>query len=256
MLVLISPAKKLLTQWQSYSGITTVPELHQQSAILIEIMKQKSVEEIASLMDLSNDLAQLNYERYQSFVSDDPAMAQSYPAVLLFQGDVYQGLRAQDWDNETLCYAQQHLGILSGLYGLLRPLDVIQPYRLEMGTRLQNPSGKTLYDFWRSALTGLINQHLQTHRYKILVNLASTEYFSAVNVKELAHPVLTVNFYERKNGVLKMIGIHAKKARGTMAKYLMQHRVDDVTGIQHFSELGYQYHPQTSSDVHLDFVRD
>ncbi|TAL59595.1 MAG: peroxide stress protein YaaA, partial [Legionella sp.] len=180
---------------------------------------------------------------------------QSYPAIYLFQGDVYQGLQAANWDQPTIGFAQDHLAILSGLYGLLKPLDRIQPYRLEMGVHLKNSNGNTLYDFWQKTVTKTLKQQLQAQKNPILINLASSEYFKAVNPKALGYPVLTINFYEQKKEGLKMIGIHAKKARGTMAKFLMEQQIDDVAGIKDFKELGYRYSKELSTDEHLDFVR-
>lgn len=255
MLVLLSPAKKVLNAWQPFTSKTTTPRFLGNSKVLVDIMKGKSVSDIAHLMDLSNDLATLNYDRYQHMDLEHQDLNQLYPAVLLFQGDVYQGLKASTMSESTLDYAQQHLGILSGLFGLLRPLDLIAPYRLEMGTRLENPKGKSLYDFWRDILAEAINLQLKDDKHPVVINLASSEYFSAVDLKRLKYPVLTINFYEQKNGQLKMIGIHAKKARGTMARYLMEHRINTIDGIQNFDELGYRFNPETSSDMHLDFVR-
>lgn len=250
MLILLSPAKKLLKTTKPYTGQTSHPGFLDKTKILVNIMQSKSVAEIANLMDLSQDLANLNFERYQHFNSNE-----AYPALFLFQGDVYQGLEAKTWDQETVNYSQSHLRILSGLYGLLKPLDTIQPYRLEMGIRLENPAGKTLYDFWQETIAQELNQQLAVQKNPFVVNLASTEYFKAVNAKQLNYPVITINFYERKNGELKMIGIHAKKARGVMAKFLVQQRIDIQEKLKTFCELGYEYHPETSSATHLDFVR-
>jgi len=250
MLTILSPAKKLLNIDTPYEGTSTTPLFSDKTKQLAKIMKSKSVEEIASLMDLSKDLAELNYTRYQSFASAD-----SYPALYLFQGDVYQGLQSKSWAPDTVAYSQSHLRILSGLYGLLHPLDCIQPYRLEMGVRLENPAGKNLYVFWQESITRTLNQELETQRNPVLINLASTEYFKAVDEKKLNYPVVTINFYEKKNGALKMIGIHAKKARGVMAKFLMEHQIDDLEQLKKFDELGYQYHEATSSEKHFDFVR-
>lgn len=183
-------------------------------------------------------------------------MSHAYPALFLFQGDVYQGLDAKNWDQKTLHYAQDHLRILSGLYGLLKPLDAIQPYRLEMGTRLENPAGKTLYDFWKHAVTHALNQQLAEQKNPVLINLASIEYVKVVDEKTLDYPIITINFYEKKNDRLKMIGIHAKKARGAMARFLMQHQSENLSCLKEFKELGYKFHAPTSSERHFDFVRN
>lgn len=255
MLTLISPAKKLLPETKPYSDQVSVPRLIDQANQLAQLMKTKSVEEIAQLMKLSPDLAKLNYGRFQEFVISKPSLNQCYPALFLFQGDVYQGLQATEWQQDDLTFAQSHLGILSGLYGLLKPLDEIQPYRLEMGVRLNNPQGTTLYQFWRENITGLINDQLATHKQPVLLNLASTEYFKVVDQKRLNYPIVTINFYEQKKHEVKMIGFFAKKARGLMARYLIQNRIEDLEQIKDFKEQGYSFNSNTSSTHHLDFIR-
>ncbi|KTD00827.1 peroxide stress protein YaaA [Fluoribacter gormanii] len=256
MLILLSPAKKLLNSSKPYFGTTSNPMFVDKTNTLVKLMKSKSVADIAALMDLSNDLAELNYKRYQDFCLDDKESSHAYPALLLFQGDVYQGLKAASWEQSTIDYSQNHLRILSGLYGVLKPLDNIQPYRLEMGVHLQNPAGKNLYDFWQKTITDALNQELAAQKNSVLINLASNEYFKAVDAKGLNYPIITINFYEKKNDQLKMIGIYAKKARGTMAKFLMQNQFDDLERLKQFNELGYTFHESTSTDNHLDFVRD
>lgn len=255
MLTLISPAKKLLSISKPYSGAVTQPYFTAQTKDLVHIMKTKSMADLARLMDLSADLAKLNYDRYQSYSLNQAPVNTSYPALLLFQGDVYQGLQAKSWSQEDIDYAQSHLGILSGLYGLLKPKDLIQPYRLEMGVRLENPKGHTLYDFWKDKITSYLNEQLFSHKNPLLINLASKEYFKAVDEKKLNHPVLTVNFYEQKNNEVKMIGIYAKKARGMMAKYLIQNRVDQVEQMKQFNESSYCFNESLSTPQQLAFVR-
>lgn len=256
MLILLSPAKKLLTDLKSYTGATTTPSFLDKTLVLAHLMKEKTINEIVALMDLSQSLAELNYTRYQHFNFKDEKSPNSYPALFLFQGDVYQGLNAASWDKKTVDFSQNHLRILSGLYGLLKPLDTIQPYRLEMGVGLKNPEGKNLYDFWKDTVTDALNKQLAAQENPILINLASSEYFNAVDETRLKFPICTINFYERKNDKMKIIGIHAKKARGTMAKFLMQNQFDEIGQIKNFNELGYQYHESTSDDTHLNFVRD
>lgn len=251
MLTILSPAKKLLTKSKPFVGQLTSPELMDKASTLIEIMQSKTQAEIAQLMGLSKNLAVLNYERFQQM----GAQEDSYPALFLFQGDVYQGLQASSWEQNTVDYAQSHLRILSGLYGLLKPLDVIHPYRLEMGTRLGNPSGSTLYDFWKKILTEALNKQLKEQNNPILINLASNEYFKAIDEKSLNYPIVTVNFYEQKDNALKVIGIHAKKARGAMAKFIMQNQIDNLKEIESFTDLGYQFNNKSSNSHHLDFVR-
>lgn len=256
MLSLISPAKKLLTNFKSFPGTTTSPEFLDEAESLIKLMQTKSLADIAGLMDLSPALAQLNFDRYQNFYFKQSPLDASYPALLLFQGDVYQGLQAKTLSSDDFTYAEEHLAILSGLYGLLRPMDSIQPYRLEMGVKLQNSKGANLYDFWSEKLTAYLNKQLASHKNPVLINLASTEYFKAVQQKKLTYPIVTVNFYEQKNNEVKMIGIYAKKARGLMARYIVQQRVDDLAQLKQFSEQGYRFNEQRSTEFHLDFVRE
>lgn len=256
MFTLLSPAKKLLPITKPFPNETTEPVLMNRALLLAKIMKSKTSEDIAQLMDLSRDLAVLNYDRYQRFQCADVSVLDSYPALYLFQGDVYQGLQAKTWNYEDIIYSQSHLGILSGLYGLLKPLDRIQPYRLEMGVQLSNPQGKNLYDFWREPVTAALNEHLANDPNPVLINLASSEYFKAIDIKKINCPVVTINFYEHKNNQIKMIGIYAKKARGLMAKYLMHNRIDSVDGIKQFNDTGYRFNESSSSAHHLDFIRD
>lgn len=255
MFVVISPAKKLLSISQPFLGESTDPIFPNQTRQLVQLMKQKTVADLRQLMDLSQDLAVLNYERYQQFNLDEHPINQSYPALLLFQGDVYQGMQAKDWSERDIKYAQSHLGILSGLYGLLKPMDRIQSYRLEMGVRLANDRGNTLYDFWRDLITQQLNEQLKADTNPVLINLASTEYFKAVDTKKLDYPVVTINFYEQKNNEVKMIGIYAKKARGLMAKFIMQQQCSNIDHLKDFNEAGYCFNPDKSSEYHLDFIR-
>lgn len=255
MLVLLSPAKKLLERFKPYTDCTSQPQFLDKTNELALLMKKKSVADIAALMDLSQNLAELNYNRYRAFCLNDNKVAQSYPALFLFQGDVYQGLQAGCWNQRTLKYAQQHLRILSGLYGLLSPLDRIQCYRLEMGIALENPLGKNLYDFWQATLTQELNVQLAAQDTPVLINLASQEYFKVIQTKKINYPIMTINFYEQKNNALKMIGIHAKKARGLMAKFIMENQIDNLETLKEFKVANYLFHEATSKDNHLDFVR-
>lgn len=254
MLTLLSPAKKLLAFSEPFENNTTDPIFLHETDQLVHIMKMKSVEEIASLMDLSNDLAKLNYDRYQKFKSHNTGFESTYPAIYLFQGDVYQGLQASSWNDKDLAYAQNHLGILSGLYGFLRPMDRIQPYRLEMGIPLINPKGKNLYAFWKEQILKTLNHLLEKQERPGLINLASTEYFKVIDSKKLKFPIITVNFYEKKGSEVKMISFLAKKARGMMARYLMQNQIDDVESIKNFDESGYSFNPEMSTSNTLCFV--
>lgn len=255
MLTLLSPAKKLLTIEHPYCEETTEPMFKEKTAALIDLMQAMSISDIAKLMHLSKDLAELNYQRYQSMLPGKTTQPTRYPALFLFQGDVYQTLKAAQWNPSTLAFSQEHLGILSGLYGLLKPLDEIMPYRLEMGTKLVNASGKNLYDFWQTTLTVELNERLAAQDNPLLINLASAEYFKAVNTRLLKAPVITIHFLEKKENQLKVIGIHAKRARGLMANYIMTNKIDDLESIKQFNESDYRYCAKSSDKQHLHFIR-
>ena len=256
MLTLLSPAKKLAEFDRPYSGTTTTPVFPKKTNELITMLKTLPVSRIGSLMHLSSNLAELNYQRFQSFYSGVCPDTAGYPAVLLFQGDVYRSMKADKWDKATLEFSQGHLAILSGLYGILKPLDLIQPYRLEMGTSLENACGKNLYAFWQANIADELNNQLASHSNQILVNLASTEYFSAVDTSRLKFPLVTIHFKEKKGNETKVIGIYAKKARGAMADYLMRHQIENVEAIKKISILNYRFCEQSSDERDFNFVRE
>ena len=256
MLTLLSPAKKLLSIDTPFLGQSSQPQFLDKTAELIEVLRTYSTQQIASLMSLSESLATLNHERYQGFHCESCPLEASYPAILLFQGDVYRGLDASTLDDNSLLFANNHLNILSGLYGLLQPLDLIQAYRLEMGTKLANSCGKNLYDFWQETITKHLNAQLDKHDNPILVNLASNEYFKAIDKKKLSHPMLTLSFKQRINGIDKTIGIHAKRARGLMARFIVDNRIDDSKSLKDFDTEGYYYCSETSSEQIFNFVRE
>lgn len=255
MLTLLSPAKKLLAFKHPAPQSTTRPVFHQKTNQLMTELKKLTEADIARLMHLSPALARLNHQRFQNFKDRDCDENLSYPAVLLFQGDVYQNLKAASWGDETLQFAEKHLAILSGLYGLLSPCDRIQPYRLEMGTPLVNEAGKNLYDFWQKAVTEEISRRLDSHSCPCLINLASAEYFKAVNTKNLGVPVIHVHFLEKKNEQLKVIGIHAKKARGAMARFIMESQADTPEQLKSFDGLHYRYCEKTGDQYNFNFIR-
>ena len=255
MIVLLSPAKKLLPITTPYLEETTHPLFEEKTTELLTILKNLSPSDLARLMHLSEALADLNYHRYQTFYRNQCPPSHAYPAVFLFQGDVYQTLKANQWDKKTLAFAQQHMVILSGLYGLLRPLDLIQPYRLEMSTKLASTSSQNLYDFWKETITNALNRQLAQEANPLLVNLASVEYFTAIDTHRLHAPLLTIHFKEQIGNQLKVIGIHAKKARGAMACYINQHQLLDAESIKQFSGLNYRYCEQSSDAQHFNFIR-
>lgn len=255
MLIVISPAKTL-----DYSSpLTTTrysqPELIEQSKLLIEQCRQLSMQEVAALMKVSDKIAGLNVARFAEW-SEQFTQDNARPALLAFKGDVYTGLEAETLDEQGIDYAQSHLRILSGLYGLLKPLDLMQPYRLEMGTKLVNPRGANLYQFWGNIITQALQQALEQQGDDILVNLASNEYFKAVKQRELKAQVITPVFKDCKNGQYKVISFYAKKARGMMARYILDKRISTVEELKGFDSAGYYFDPAESTASDLVFKRE
>ena len=255
MLTVISPAKTLDFESPLPTEAFSQPDFLKQSKQLINELRALSPDDISKLMKISPALGELNYERFMNWrapFSPDNAR----PAVLAFKGDVYQGLDAQAFGKRDFNYAQKHLRILSGLYGLLRPLDLIQPYRLEMGTRFENSKGKDLYTFWDEQITNAINTALEDAKTTTLVNLASNEYFKAVKKKSLEADIVTPVFKDQKNGQYKIISFYAKKARGLMSAYIVKNRVKTLEDLKAFDWEGYQYQPSQSSANELIFTRE
>lgn len=260
MLIIISPAKKLDFDSQPQSDDFTQAECLDDAGELIDTLRTFSVAQLEKLMHLSNKLAELNYQRYHDWsLPFNPQNAKQ--AVLTFKGDVYAGMHIDSFSDEDLAFTQDHLRILSGLYGLLRPLDLMQPYRLEMGTRLQNQRGKNLYEFWGNKITQLLNQQLKASKSDTLVNLASNEYFKAVKPKQIEGRIITPIFKEQRvkekqDDAYKVIGLYAKKARGMMSAYILQNRLTDVEQIKAFNEAGYRYNAELSNENDWVFSRD
>ena len=254
MLVLLSPAKKLDYDSPVRTTKHTQPLFVAQAQGLIDVLRQKSATQIADLMSLSDALARLNVERYQAW---EPKFTQTNArqAVLAFNGDVYEGLEAGALSDEQLDWTQEHVAILSGLYGVLRPLDLMQPYRLEMGTKLATDKGKNLYDYWGTEISEYLNQRLAQQGSDVIVNLASEEYFKSVNQKALKARVLQCVFQDEKNGAWKIISFYAKRARGLMARYIIEHRIEEPGQLTGFNVDGYAFHPETSSDLKFVFRR-
>lgn len=254
MLTLISPAKTLDFETPAVTELHTQGEFLEHSADLIDQLKLQSPEDISVLMKLSAKLSELNVQRYHDWCvpfNADNAKA----AILAFKGDVYTGLNAESFSEADFVYSQSHLAILSGLYGLLRPLDLIQAYRLEMGTRFTNNRGANLYSFWGSIITDEINLRLAASDSQILVNLASNEYFKAVKVKQLNAELITPVFKDEKNGQYKIISFYAKKARGLMAAYIIQNKVKTVEDLCQFDIAGYQFVAAESDAQTITFKR-
>ena len=232
----------------------TLPQFAAQSAELIEVLRPKSPQQIAELMDLSDALAALNVARYAAWTPKFTAK-NAKQAILAFNGDVYDGLDAKSLSAEALSWAQQHVCILSGLYGVLRPLDRMQPYRLEMGTALANPKGKNLYAFWGAQIAEHLNQKLAKDTTPVIVNLASQEYFKAVDLKTLKSRVIECVFEDFKGGQYKIISFFAKRARGLMARYATLNQVNHPDGLRAFDLDGYAFAPAASSPDRLVFRR-
>ncbi|MCD9147380.1 peroxide stress protein YaaA [Pseudophaeobacter flagellatus] len=252
MLVVVSPAKKL--DWAERDQTMTRPAFQEDAIRLAEVARGLSVAELMKLMQISEDLAKLNHDRFRSF-ADDPKDADLRPAALGFAGDTYQGLEAASLDAEEMAWAQDHFRILSGLYGLLRPLDGLQPYRLEMGSRLKSPRGKNLYEYWGSQIAEALNAQAEQVGAQVLVNCASQEYFGAVDLKALKLQVVTPVFMELKNGTPKIVSFYAKRARGAMARYVIQHRLCEPEALQGFDAGGYCYQPELSEPQKPVFLR-
>ena len=255
MLFVISPAKTLDFDTPATTERYTLPRFTEQSAELIDILKQKTPADIASLMDLSEPLSVLNVSRYQAW-RPKFTKTNSKQAVLAFMGDVYEGLDARSLDADSLDHAQARLRILSGLYGVLRPLDRMQPYRLEMGTRLAHAKGRNLYDFWGDALTESLNTELAKFAEPVLVNLASDEYFKAVKPKKLKARLVECSFEDLKNGRYKIISFYAKRARGLMARYALTKRLSQPEQLRDFDVEGYRFAPDASDENRYVFRRD
>lgn len=252
MLIVLSPAKALdFTAGPAFAPLTA-PQLADQTAELSKATRKLTARDLQRLMSLSDNLAKLNRERFQAF---DPASEEGLQAAFAFNGDVYTGLKARALDKKGLAWAQDHVRILSGLYGVLRPLDAIQPYRLEMGTRLKTKRGANLYDFWGARIAEALNESARGHRDQTLVNCASTEYFGAVDAAALKLPVLTCRFLEEKDGEARMISFFAKRARGLLARYAIDHRIERAADLKTFDSEGYRFTPQLSSDTEFTFAR-
>jgi len=254
MITLLSPAKTL--DYESIERVEelTIPQFALDSNRLIRILKKKSVAEIKSLMHLSDDLAKLNRNRYRIFQKDYTDI-NSKSAITAFKGDVYIGLDAATLSDEDLKFANSHVRILSGLYGLLKPFDRMQPYRLEMGTRLKNKKGTNLYHYWGDSISKALNKELEVQNSDVILNLASNEYFKAVDKKKLKARIIDVDFREEENGELKFVSFFAKKARGLMTRYIVKNQIDDIESLSGFDYENYRIAEEHSTANKLLFVR-
>ncbi|MEM8986895.1 MAG: peroxide stress protein YaaA [Pseudomonadota bacterium] len=254
MIVLLSPAKNLNFDPMPSAPAATKPALSKDANALAGTAKGLGRGDLKRLMGISDNLADLNYERFQAFKTGG-RISGAKQAGLAFNGDVYTGLDAASLSADDLAFAQDHLRILSGLYGLLRPLDAIQPYRLEMGTRLKTERGATLYDFWGDKIAKHINKSLKDAKTPAVVNLASNEYFKSVDKSALKHPVVTPAFKEEKDGKLRSLMLYAKQARGMMARWIIQNRVTRSEDLKTFSVAGYKLDKALSNETELVFTR-
>jgi cytoplasmic iron level regulating protein YaaA (DUF328/UPF0246 family) len=254
MLIVISPAKTLDFDSQAVTKVHTEPEFLDDSQVLINELRTMSPPEVSRLMGISAKLGDLNFGRYLNWHTPfTPANAKQ--AVLAFKGDVYAGLQAEAFKSQDFKFAQKHLRILSGLYGVLRPLDLMQAYRLEMGTKLSNERGANLYEFWGDKITTALNKQLKKNKSDYLVNLASNEYFKAVKPKQLNADVLTPVFKDYKSGQYKLISFFAKKARGSMSAYVIKNKITAVDDIRDFDVDGYSFNKKLSSEKEFVFTR-
>lgn len=255
MYLVISPAKTLDFDTPPQTTAATQPQFLTHAQTLIDTAKALSPDDISALMKISDKLGLLNFERFQDWHTPF-SLDNAKQAILAFKGDVYTGLDADSLSDHDLQWANAHLGILSGLYGLLRPLDLMQPYRLEMGTKFQTNTAKDLYGFWGDTITEAINAQLHDEKHPVLINLASNEYFSAINTRLLAAKVITPVFKDEKNGQYKIISFYAKKARGLMARWIIEQRLTDYRDLKKFAVDGYYFVADDSTDNTVVFHRD
>ena len=252
MLVLLSPAKRLDFEPSTHTLDLTRPALIERTADLSKATAKLSKRKIKTIMELSDDLAELNYERFQAF---DPDATDGKAAALAFAGEVYRGLNAEGLSDTDLKWAQDHLRILSGMYGVLRPLDAIEPYRLVMGSSLKNPRGKDLYAFWGDAIAKEINKTLKGRKYPVVINLASNEYFSAVDRNALEADVITPTFKDEKDGKLRALQFFAKRARGSMTRWIIDNRIEEPEAIKKSNADGYKFRAADSTATEWLFTR-
>jgi cytoplasmic iron level regulating protein YaaA (DUF328/UPF0246 family) len=254
MLLVISPAKTLDYATPPTTERYSIPGYLEQSQLLIERARRYSAHDLMELMEVSLAIAELNVERFTNWHTPfTPHNAKQ--ALLAFKGEVYNGLQAHTLDEKELLFAQEHLRILSGLYGLLRPLDLMQPYRLEMGRLIDTARGRNLYEFWGSMITEGLNAQLKAIKSEYLINLASSEYFKAVKPKQVNGTIITPEFKEKKNGEYKMLGVYAKKARGLMSRFVIDNRVTAPQALKEFDVEGYCFNAKFSSDTKWVFTR-
>ncbi|RUM75654.1 MAG: peroxide stress protein YaaA [Candidatus Thioglobus sp.] len=250
MLAVISPSKTQDFEPAQISVFTQTRQI-EQSQVLVDLLKDKTQDDIASLMSISDKLSKLNFDRFQTF-STPFTLSNAKQALLAFKGDVYNGIDALSLSLDDFEFAQGHLRMLSGLYGVIRPLDLIQPYRLEMGTKLKNSQGKNLYEFWGDQISQVLNED----ESEVIINLASNEYFKGIDKKSINAKIINIAFKELKNDTYKIIGIYAKRARGLMVNYMIKNRLTEPELLKDFNVEGYQFRQAMSDDLTWVFTRD
>lgn len=254
MLAILSPAKTLDFESKNNFSQHTHPEFIQDSSYLVDELKQMSSEDISNLMKISSSLGELNIKRFKSW-NIDFNNSNARQSILCFKGGVYIGLDIDSFSEDDLLYSQNTLRILSGLHGLLKPLDLIKPYRLEMGTSLKNKNGKNLYDFWGNKITDSLNSSLENSNSNFLLNLASNEYFKSINDKKIKVPIINVKFLDKKKDTYKIISFFAKKARGAMAAFVIKNKIRNTNDLKDFNSLGYVFDDSRSEKELLVFTR-
>lgn len=254
MIILLSPAKTLDYKTKPSVNESSLPVFQKQAESIASEMRKYSAKQISELMEISMDLAQLNFERYQNWNKDE-TLTPLKQAIYAYKGDVYLGLNAYKWEKDKIDFAQQNLRILSGLYGYLKPLDLIKPYRLEMGTKVKIKTQPDLYHFWKNRITKAVIEDSDNLNSNYIINLASVEYSSVIDFKKLKLKVISPQFLDSKNGTYKMISFFAKKARGMMASYLCENKITNAEDIIGFRQDGYMYNPQLSLEDKPVFTR-
>lgn len=254
MLMIISPAKTQNFARKLAISEFTIPEFIDDTLILIDELKSLSREDISDLMNVSEKIANINYERFKKFKIPFNSK-NSRHALSVYKGDVYTSIDIDNYNTEDLMFAQNSLRIISGLYGILRPLDLIQAYRLEMNINLINPQGNNIYEFWGNKITQSLNSEIKSHDLKVILNLASNEYFNAIQPADLQCKILKIIFKENKDGLLKVIGILSKRARGMMVDYVIQNKIDNVDKLKEFTVSDYRFNQKLSSDDEFVFTR-
>ena len=254
MLAIISPAKKLKFETSDPALVSSEPDFTKETAQLISVARKLTRADLRQMMKISDKLADLNYQRFQTF-SKSPGEDDTKQAIMAFAGDTYTGLDADSLDKKDLAFAQNNLRILSGLYGLLKPHDLIQPYRLEMGRKLKTKRGETIYAFWGDRIAKALDTQLSGHKHPVVINLASNEYFKAANTKALKARIINMVFKEKKADQYKIIGLFAKRARGAMARYMITNRIENPLDLKSFSADGYKHQPAMSDEDNWVFTR-